>query len=225
MYAATEKDEYLMKAVKLGTRFKRSLTLVDDHYEWHYWDPSGKWDVNPDDPQRWKHWIGAEHRTGYYSLSLSQAVCLYEYGLVFDKTDIERFVKTQMSVCWNGDLNNPKWARVDGKSSENGYLCSSLAPFHESVYEMSYGAPAQQTRLEQKDHGWQGGAAASDWLKFKYLIYPRWKDGKPAEKHAVARFLVQGEDRALVEALSFQVASPGYQAPMTPAQMQESHNR
>jgi len=219
MYAATGKDEYLVKAVKLGTRFKHCLTLVDDHYEWHYWDPAGQWDVDPENPRRWKHWIGAEHRSGYYSTTLSQAVILYEYGLVFDKTDIDRFVKTQMEVCWNGDFNDPKWARVDGKASENAYLCSSLAPFHESVYEMAYGAPAQQERLRRKNHSWQGGASASGWLEYKYLVYPRWKSGEPAEKDTVAQFLVQEEGQSLIEKLAFEVEASGYQAPTSPEQM------
>ena len=219
MYAATGKDEYLVKAVKLGTRYKHCLTLVDDHYEWHYWDPAGEWDVDPENPRKWKHWIGAEHRSGYYSSTLSQAVILYEHGLVFDKTDMDRFVKTQMEVCWNGDLNDPKWARVDGKASENAYLCSSLAPFQESVYQMAYGASAQRGRLERKNHSWQGGATASGWFEFKYLTYPRWKNGEPAEKDVVARFLEQEEGQSLMEELVLEVEAPGYQAPTNPEQM------
>jgi len=60
VYTATGKEEYLKKLVKLGTRFKKSLTLVDDHYEWHYWDPAGDWDKNPENLDKWKHWIGAD---------------------------------------------------------------------------------------------------------------------------------------------------------------------
>ena len=111
-----------MKAIKLGTSFKNCLTLVDGRYQWNYWDPAGEWDIDPEDTRKWKHWIGAEHRSGYYSLSLSQAVLLYENELLFNRTDIERFVKTQTTVCWNGDLDNPEWARVDGKPSESAYL-------------------------------------------------------------------------------------------------------
>lgn len=217
MYAATGKDEYLVKAIKLGTRFKHCLTLVDDHYQWHYWDPAGEWDIDPQNPRRWKHWIGSEHRSGYYSLSLSQAVILYEHGLVFDREDINRFIRTQMDVCWNGDLENPEWARVDGKPSDSAYLCSNLAPFHEKIYEMAYGAPSQKRRLRGMDHGWRGGVVAGDWLEFKYLVYPRWKSGMPADKDVPASFLSQDKNRNLVNRLAFQVRAPGYQAPMTPA--------
>lgn len=222
MYAATAKDEYLVKAIKLGTRFKRCLTLVDDHYEWHYWDPAGDWDMDAQNPRQWKHWIGAEHTGGYYALSLSQAVILYQHGLVFDRTDIDRFVRTQMTVCWNGDLDDPRWARVDGRPSDASYLCSWLAPFDERIYEMAYGAPAQQGQLKRKEHSWHGGPVAGDWLEFKYLIYPLWKSEEPTEKAIVAQFLTQKDNRALVERLTFRVEAPGYQAPMIPAQMSES---
>ncbi|MFQ5809647.1 MAG: hypothetical protein ACE5JM_08510, partial [Armatimonadota bacterium] len=219
LYAATHEDEYLVKAIKLGTRFKRSLTLVDDRYRWNYWDPAGAWDVHPDERETWKHWINVEHRGGYYNLSASQAVLLYEHGLVFDKTDIDRFVKTQMTVCWNGDVNDPAWAKPDGQQTEVAYLCRSLAPFDERIYQMGYGPPAQQARLAGKDHPWQGGPVACDWLEFKYLVYPRWKDGHPSEAETVAPFLAKAENRALVERLAFEVKASGYSAPKTPGEM------
>ncbi len=222
LYAASGKDEYLEKAVKLGTRFKRCLTLVEDRYTWNYWDPAGSWDVNPDEPGTWKHWIGSEHRGGYYSSSASQAVVLYEYELVFNQVDIDRFVRTQVDVCWNGDFDNPIWARVDGRDANAAYLCSSLAPFEDSVYQMAYGPPAQAARLAGKDHSWQGGPVASDWLQFKHVAYPRWQSGKPAETDTIAPFLAKAENKALVETLSFDVTAPSYRAPMTPAEMTPS---
>ena len=221
--AATGKEEYLVKAIKLGTRFKHCLTLVDDRYVWNYWDPSGAWDIHPDDAGKWKHWIGSEHRGGYYNLSLSQAVIMYEHGLVFDRTDIERFLKTQTEVCWNGDFENPKWFKVDGKPADPKYqyLCGWLAPFDERVYRMAYGEPAQHTRYDNRKHSWQGGAVAMEWLEFKYLRYSRWTHGEPAEAEVVAPFLAKPEGRALVEELAFEVEAPGYQAPRSPGQMKD----
>jgi len=216
LYFATQKDKYLVKAIKLGTRFKHCLTLVDDHYEWHYWDPAGAWDKDTENPSKWKHWIGAEHKGGYYSLSLSQVVLLYEHGLVFNKTDIERFVNTQITVCWNGDLDSPKWSRVNGQASDQAYLCSWLAPFDASVYEIAYGTSAQRERLQHQEHVWHGGVVASDWLEFKYLTCPRWKSGAPAEKTVVSQFMLNEGNRALLEALTFHVEALGYQAPMRP---------
>jgi len=219
LYAATGKDAYLVKAVKLGTRFKRCLTLADGRYRWHYWDPAGAWDVHPGDPGKWKHWMGAEHTGGYYSLSLSQAVVLYEHGLVFDRTDIERFVKTQTTVCWNGNIERPRWARVDGRRSDKTYLCSALAPFDRRVYEMAFGKPAQQARLKGRTHSWQGSVVACGWLKSKLLTCPKWRGGKPSETAVVAPFLAKPANRALVQRLAFQVEAPGYQPPLRPADL------
>jgi len=220
LYAATGKDAYLVKAIKLGTRFKRCLARVGDHYQWNYWDPAGAWDVHPEDPAKWKHWIGAEHTGGYYALSLSQAVFLYEHGLVFDRTDIDRFLRTQVGVCWNGDIESPKWARVDGKASDAAYLCDALAPFDERVFKMAFGAPAQQHRLKWKAHSWQGAVVAMGWLEFRLLTCPRWRDGKPSEAAVVAPFLAKAENQAWVKRLAFEVEGPGYKPPLAPAQMQ-----
>jgi hypothetical protein len=221
LYAATGKDEYAIKAVRLGTRFKRTLSLVDDRYAWNYWNPAGAWDINPDDPAQWKHWIGAEHRAGYYSLSLSAAVRLYERGLVFDRGDIDRFVRTQTQVCWNGDAQNPSWFRTDGKPADAGheYVCAMLAPFDPRVYDLAFGARTQAARLAAKDHPWQGGPVAMEWLELKYVTCPRWQTGDPSETDTLKPFLAKPENRALVESLAFTVEGGGYQAPMTPADM------
>ena len=222
LFRATGNDEYLTKAIKIGTRFKHCLTLVGDRYRWNYLDPAGAWDINPDGSAKWKHWIGPEHRGGYYSLSLGQAVLLYEHGLVFDRTDIDRFLRTQTQVCWNGDTENPQWANVDGKPGESAspYLCGWLAPFEERIYEIAFGGSAQAERLERKDHPWQGGPVACAWLENKYLIYPRWQSGEPAETGWVAPYLAKPENAALVESLAFEVTPENsYQAPMTPAEM------
>jgi hypothetical protein len=80
---------------------------------------------------------------------------------------------------------------------------------------MAYGEPAQRRRLEVKDHSWQGGPVASGYLEFKYLVYPRWKSGEPSEDTA-AQFLSSKSQNSLK---LIQVEEPGYQAPMSPAQM------
>ena len=219
LYAATGKDEYLARAVKLGTRFKRCLTLVGDHYVWNYWDPSGAWDVDPAGPAKWKHWIGPEHTGGYFGLTLSQAVFLYEHGLVFDRTDVERFVKTQTTVCWNGDAERPKWANAGGKPSDKPYLCAWLAPFDERVYAMAFGPAAQAERLKGKDHSWQGSVVAMGWLEFKLINYPRWKSGKPAEEAVVAPFVAKPENQAFLKRLAIKVEGTGYKPPFAPAEM------
>ena len=160
LYAATGKEDYLVKAIKLGTRFKHCLTLSGDHYLWHYWDPAGPWDVDPEQPDEWKHWIGPEHRSVYHAMTLSQAVLLYELGLVFDRTDIDRFVKTQTSVCWNGDVQNPRWLRLNGEPpgpTDVPWLCVWLAPLDKRIYEVTFRGGCSATTAESEEPCSTGG--------------------------------------------------------------------
>jgi len=216
LYKATGHDAHLAKAVKLAARFKRCLSLEGGRYRWNYWDPAGPWDVQPENRGQWKHWIGPEHRGGYYSLSLSQAVLLYEHGLVFDRADVDRFVRTQTEVCWNGDLERPRWARVDGRAADQRYLCSLLAPFDERIYRVAFTGPAQRERVERRAHSWQGSVVAAGYLETKYLTCPRWRGGKPAETASVAPLRAKPANRRLIEDLAFEVEPPGYRAPQSP---------
>ena len=219
LYIATGHDAHLVKALKLGARFKRCLSLVGNRYRWNYWDPAGPWDVHPDDKNRWKHWIGSEHRGGYYALTLTQAVVLYQHGLLFDRADVDRFLRTQTTVCWNGDLERPRWARVDGRKSSQTYLCRALTPFDDRLFRLAFGPRAQAERLASRDHSWQGGVVARDWLDFKHVVYPAWKSGEPAHKAVVAPFLAKPSNRALLDRLALTVQPPGYKPPTTPADM------
>lgn len=222
LYRVTGKDEYMRRAIKLGVRFKHSLTLKDGHYEWYYWDPAGEWDVKPLKPTEWKHWMGPEHRSGYYSLSLSQAVLLYQYGLVFDKTDIARFVKTQLEMCWNGDLEDPVWSRVDGTRppdyTQGAYISSALAPFSETVAEYLFTGARQERQLRRMDSSW-AGARAAGWLRAKLIDLPAAKGGKQPYLKYGEQFLAKKENRDFLASLSFEVTPPGYQPPHTPPEM------
>jgi len=223
LYRLTGNDDYMRKAVRLGTRYKRCLKLKDGHYEWNYWDPAGAWDVNPAEPAKWKHWIGVEHKGGYYASSLTQAVVLYDCGLVFDKTDMDRFTKTQTEMAWNGDVNSPQWSRCDGSKSERymqgTYVCSALAPFDRRIYDLVYVNWGRQQRLARPGHPWQGGVVAAGWLAGKFVQCPSAEGGKPAHPEVGEKFLQKPENRALVQALSLEVTGAGYAAPRTPADM------
>jgi hypothetical protein len=216
LHAATGDDEYLEKAVALGTRFKRSLTLADGRYAWNYWDPAGEWDARVDDHGRWKHWIGAEHRGGYYSLSASQAVFLYEHGLVFNDEDIARLLRTQLEVCWNGDVADPKWSRVNGEAMDQAYLCSTLAAYDDTLRELAFGSAATARRVAQRDHSWHGGVVAGDWLETKYINLPRWAGDGPSEAGATASYRSSERGRASLSQLAYEVRDRGYAAPESP---------
>ena len=220
LYRVTAHDRYMRMAVKIGTRFKHTLTLRNGHYEWNYWDPAGAWDIHPADGNRWKHWIGVEHRSGYYGHSVALAVDLYHHGVVFDRTDITRFLKTQLTVCWNGNMKNPYWARVDGTRSakymRGAYMSSALAPLDKSIETFVFAGPRQAQRLKRAAHPWQGGPVAARWLENKLWWLPRARGGKQVYLGHGRTFLAREENKALHDALSFQIRPPGYVAPRTP---------
>ena len=221
LYRVSGSDEHMAGAVRLAARFKRCLALKDGHYEWNYWDPAGAWDIHPAEPDKWKHWIGPEHRGGYYSASLAQAIEMYDHGLVFDRADVDRFLKTQMEMTWNGSLTDARWYRVDRSPGlqQGSYICPALAGFHARIHTFCYEGPRQDERLRQAGHPWQGGPVAAQYLAGKYLA-ARPADGTgPAHLAAGRRFLAKPANAALVRSLSFTVAGAGYRAPRTPRQM------
>ena len=220
LYRVTGKDEYMRKATKLGTRFKRCLTLKNGHYEWNYWDPAGAWDVSPENPSRWKHWIGPEHRGGYYASSVAQAAVLYHFGLVFDKADIDRFLKTQLEMVWNGDFDHPQWSRVDGtrppEYTQGEYMASALAPSSEKIARFIFTGERQDQCLKHAGDSWMGGPVTNGWLRGKLVKYPAAKGGKQPHLDLGKRFLARRENQELAKGLAFQVTPPGYTAPMSP---------
>lgn len=224
LYRITGNDEYMRMAVKLGTRYKRSLVLKDGHYEWHYWDPAGKWDVNPENAEEWKHWIGVEHKGGYYSSSLSQAVLLFQHGLVFDRTDLDRFLKTQLEMSWNGNVEAPKWARCDGTTSEKymqgAYMCTALAPYSEKIETYCFGPKATAEKLKNAAHAWQGGPALHSWLAHKVSRLEKLKSDPRQYTSAGRKFLSKPDNRRFCEALAFTVEGSGYRTPRTPGEME-----
>ena len=223
LYRVTGKDEYMRKAIQVGTRFKHCLTLKDGHYEWNYWDPAGAWDVSTVERTKWKMWIGVEHTGSYYSLSLTHAVELYQHGVVFDRTDIERFLKTQLEKCWNGDTVNPKWARVDGSTSEQymkgDYICPALAPYSEKVAAFLYTGPRLEDRLKNATSPWQGGPVLSGWLTGKWIDLPAAKADPQPYLAFGKKFLQKKENQEFARSLEFQVTGSGYAAPRSPVDM------
>jgi hypothetical protein len=150
-------------------------------------------------------------------------VALYHHGLVFDRADIGRFLKTQMEMCWNGDPANPKWARVDGSTSDKymvgSYVCPALAPFSDKLAGFIYAGPGQQERIDKAAHSWGGGVLAMGWITGKHVDLPAAKGGQPMYPQAGVRFLVKQENRDLLKSLQFAVAGAGYTPPRTPSAM------
>jgi hypothetical protein len=77
----------------------------------------------------------------------------YNTGVVFDKTDIERFINTNLKVMWNGDKDKPRFANSnwrlpmppgpDGKplppevNSAAGQLWTGLLQFSQDVRDLA----------------------------------------------------------------------------------------
>ncbi len=209
LYRVCGTDEYFRRAVKLGVRFKRTLRVDGERYLWHYWDPAGDWDRRADRPEQWKHWVGPEHRGGYHALTLEMAAELYDHGVVFDRTDMQRFANTQMQICWNGSCDEPVFRTTGGQTPrEPGmgvFIAPALAPFAPAVAEFCWGPRATRERLERRGHGWQGGVSAMEYLRGKYLARRSVEPGRTALRD---RFAARPENAAFLKEMEYQVPVP-----------------
>ena len=178
----TGKQECRDRAEAMGKFLKRSMTNVDGHYVWKFWDEAGVWDHEGGMPDgKLRHWLGPEPQAVWYAATVGSAVLLYHHGLVFDEADIAKLRKTQMDVCWDGFVSEPKFKMVDGnpppKNTER-FVAPSLAPWEPKLAELLYTGAWQQERINKAKDPWHGGVLAGEWLRGKYLILPAAKDGK-----------------------------------------------
>jgi len=216
LYRVTGRDEYMRRAIKLGVRFKRCLKLRDGRYTWHYWDPAGPWDVHAANGDQWKLVYRPDHKSGYYDLNVKAAVLLYHHGVVFDETDMERFRKTQMEVCWNGDLVAPKYANTDGTPASAAYVSAWLAPFDPKLAVFCFEGDQRAARIRDAASTWQGGVMGGDWINMKFVYLPAAEGGRRIYPEAGERFLSKQENREFMESLEFTVEGAGYFPPATP---------
>jgi hypothetical protein len=202
LYGVTRNDAYAKRAAKLGVRFKRCLTLKDGHYEWNTWDPAGAWDASHSDPAEWKHPYNPPNEDRFFTSAVEFAAALYHYGLVFDRTDMERFVRSQSG-----------FQPLPGVKA---YRASVLAAFDDSLARSFY-SPERRNEIEQTaEKGWEGGVAAGAWLEGKYGYLVRAAGGRQIYLDRGGWFLARPEGRALMDSLRFEVTGAGYQAPATP---------
>ena len=217
LYRVTGDMQYAEKAAKLGLWFKRCLEFDGTRYAWNRWNPAGKWDVSQDNPAKWRSWIAKEPKAIWHAASVGSAVSLYEHSLVFDRADMERFVKTQVGVSWNGDFESPLFFTVDGIPAKDGerFIAPSLTPFDPKFARFVYEGAMRDERVEKCRSPWQGGVLASEWLLGKHV---RLKEGdKPRYAKLGEAFLSQA-DPALQKQLSFAPVPPGYMTPLVPTE-------
>lgn len=143
LWRITQEEQYRDKAERIFRLAKSRMRLVGDHLVWNYWEPTGVWDVADGDL---RHWVNVHPYRNYQAGEIHNIVEAYHSGIVYDKTDIERMIRTNLTVMWNGDMENPKWRNSDaqgvwappppppkGWSGRAGTLWSGLMDFDATI--------------------------------------------------------------------------------------------
>lgn len=133
LYHLTGKTEYRDRVVAIFSRAKAMFRLLpdEDRIVWNFWMPHGPYDIDGTTP---KSWVGVHpSRPGYQVFEASAFVSVYDSGLVFERSDIERIVRTNAWMIANGLQN------ADG-TAKAGAIWGALARFDEGIrttYEKS----------------------------------------------------------------------------------------
>jgi hypothetical protein len=158
IFRITGEEKYRERAMKVFAYMKSRFQLVDDsnfsYYVWNYWEPFGPESVDLAKKDT-RHWMNVHGDRPYQAGEVPQIVEAYNTGVVFDKTDIERILNTNLKVMWNGDAAKPKFANSnwllplppgpDGKApapdgnSKAGQLWTGLAQFSQTVRDLAGG--------------------------------------------------------------------------------------
>ncbi len=112
LYRLSRTPDYRDRAKKIFDTFKSRLTLFKDGYTWNYWEPVYPRDVRNVSPPRVAHWVGTHPYRDYQAVEMECIAEAYHTGVTFDRTDIERFISTNLSM-WNGSFDSPSWVNSD----------------------------------------------------------------------------------------------------------------
>ena len=119
LYKTTGKQKYWDRAQSIYFTAKSNFQYFDDHYCWNYWTPLTPMDVIIE-KNTTKHWVGVhDWRSGYQAHEASIIADAYHQGIVFDKTDIQRVLNTNLKVMWNGDKQKPVFINSNGLGSDH----------------------------------------------------------------------------------------------------------
>jgi hypothetical protein len=132
LYRITGDKAYRDRAVKIFSFMKSRMLLAPgavgvnpggapepgDYYVWNYWEPLGPWDVDLAKKDT-KLWMNVHGYRNYQEGEIYQIVEAYNTGVVFDKTDIQRIINTNLEVMWNHDKEHPKWENSNSKLPED----------------------------------------------------------------------------------------------------------
>ena len=158
LFRITGEEKWRERAFKIFAYIKSRFQLVDEdgfsYYVWNYWEPFGpeSADLAKKDTRLWMNVHGGRP---YAAGEIGQMVEAYNTGVVFDKTDIERFLNTNLKVMWNGDKVHPHFSNSnwklpmplgpDGKplppevNSPAGQLWTGLSQFSQEIRDLAGG--------------------------------------------------------------------------------------
>lgn len=122
LYDILGDEEYLKRPRAMANLFKRNLTIKYGAYVWTYAVPPSTY-------------LSIED-ISHGAIDLEFAILAYKHNLVFNRTDMERFVNTYLKFVWRGFNAKPKLSTyVDGRVtsdysgiSRNWVLLSSFEP-------------------------------------------------------------------------------------------------
>lgn len=213
LHRVTENDVYLKRALQVGAWYKSHLTPRDGHYEWMSWVPSGPWDVHPAKEDSWTvSWMGPDPNGGWYVAALSIALNFYQHGLLFDREDLDRFIRTQKEMCWNGDMENPVYRKVTGekdKWTHGRFLSYQLSHYDPLLTKLAFDGPHEPQILRDSEDAWKGGANAQDYVIEKYLMAPRIEDTPQPFESIGRKFLSNEDNQVFHDILNRGVCEPG----------------
>jgi hypothetical protein len=128
LYRLTGKSEYLERSEKMCRHFKNRLKYIDstDLYVWNYWfEPMTTTGWKPEDnlSANVKYFEGRENveDISHGVLDIAMVVAANRAGIVFDKTDLQRFANTLLvNVITSGRTEVRR--RVDGGPEHPAYF-------------------------------------------------------------------------------------------------------
>lgn len=116
LHRLTGDGEHLRKARLIFQYTRSRLTHFEDAFTWNYWEPLYPGDVVSAEPPKLAHWVGTHPYRDYQQGEVSEFVEAYHNGLVFNRGDIARLVRTNLRM-WNGDYEAPRWVNSDAAAN------------------------------------------------------------------------------------------------------------
>lgn len=137
LYDVNGNATYLDRAKRNGQYFKNALTLSGGAYTWNYAYST----TTPED-------------VSHANIDVGTARELYEHGLVFNATDMERFTTT-ITNMWNGSTSSPTVKYFVNNTGGTGYSkyiveWTELAQWRRNLYWVA----AEQYRNSPDQHGY-----------------------------------------------------------------------